>query len=261
MQNIHLSVEEIVSYLKRTRLPTVLVEGTDDHSVYRYIENNLEYLDADVLVCGGRSALIDVYERRSEFVGSQVAFLADKDMWYFTGIPQRYEKGIVFSDGYSIENDLYAKEIFEGLLEKDEAREFGRLLSSLSRWFAFEVIRYKRDGHALCDVHINRVTKGNELNEEYLRSINFEEPDPGLVQEILSTYDVSLRGKNLFQAMLRYLSASNRKSKYSRYNLIEMGAKFGSRCFEKMQRDIETNLCAQQAATADASLATLARGG
>jgi len=261
MKSIHLSVDEIVSYLKRTTLPTVLVEGTDDQSIYRYIENTLEDLDADVLVCGGRTALLDIYERRSEFISSQVAYLADKDMWYFTGIPQKYQNGIIFSDGYSIENDLYAKNVFEGLLDRDESVEFGKLLSSLSRWFAFEVIRYKREGHALCDIHINKITTGSELNTEYLRSVNYEEPDSVLVQQILSSYSASLRGKSLFQAVLRYLSATKRKSKYSRFNLIEMGAKLGNVYLDKIQREIETQLNAPQAVIADPSLAALARGG
>ena len=254
MQGIHLSVNEIVSYLKRTSLPTVLVEGTDDQSVYRYIESALEDLEVDVLVCGGRSALIDIFERRDEFVGRQVAFLADKDMWYFTGVPLEYQNDMIFSNGYSIENDLYVKHIFEELLDKDEIVNFRKLLLSLSRWFAFEVIRCKRDGYALCDIHINKITNGSDLNEEYLQSINFKEPDSELVQEILLSYNASLRGKNLFQAVLRYLSAPKRKSKYSRYNLIELGSKLGNECFERMQKEIKIKLNARQTITAGATL-------
>lgn len=141
VNKIHLTVNEIIAYLKRTNLPTVLVEGTDDKSVYRYIENRLGELDADILICNGRDALLEIFTRRNEFSAAKVAFVADRDMWYFTGIPDEYQNGVIFSAGYSLENDLYVKEIFEGLLEKEEKRKFMDLIQELSRWFAFEVTR------------------------------------------------------------------------------------------------------------------------
>ena len=242
VQSLQLHVDEIVAYLKRTKLPTVLVEGTDDKSVYRNIEGKFEGLGIDILVCGGRDALLDVYSRRSEFSTSRVIFIADKDMWYFTGIPKKYQEEIVFSNGYSLENDLYVKELFEGLLEKDEERDFRKLISELAIWFAFEVSRFKSDGRAFCDVHINRITDGNSLSQEYLMEIGFVEPDPALVNKIIATYQESLRGKTLFQAILRFLSSSGRKSKYSRYNLLEMGAKINNACLDKMYKEVEQKL-------------------
>ena len=104
------SVEEIISELsKPTALLKVLVEGKDDALVYRYIEGKLNDLisidnKADVIICGGRLELIEVFESREKFKNTKVVFLADKDMWFFVGVPKDYED-IVFTDGYSIEND------------------------------------------------------------------------------------------------------------------------------------------------------------
>ena len=85
-----LSEREIVDTLKRTSLLTVLVEGKDDASVYRYLEHKINIDDVDVLICDGRSKLIKIFERREEFKNTKVVFLADKDMWFFVGIPKQY---------------------------------------------------------------------------------------------------------------------------------------------------------------------------
>ena len=242
VRKLQLSVDEIVSYLKRTTLPTVLVEGTDDKSVYRYIERKLENLEVDILICGGRDALLEIYSRKAEFLDSKVVFVADKDMWYFTGIPNEYRNEIIFSNGYSLENDIYVKELFEGLLDKEEESEFRRLISELSRWFSFEVTRYKSEGYALCDIHINKIIEGSSLSEEYLQKIGFIEPESALVNQIMSSYQHSLRGKNLFQGILRFLSASKRKSKFSRYNLLELGAKTENALLDRLYEKIEIQL-------------------
>ena len=41
-----------------------------------------------------------------------VIFVADQDMWFFTGIPEKYRDTIIFTRGYSLENDLYLKQFY-----------------------------------------------------------------------------------------------------------------------------------------------------
>ena len=67
-----------------------------------------------------------------------VAFVADKDMWLFSGIPSNYD-GVIWTDGYSIENDLYAGTELENLLDAEEALEHQQTLNAIVEWFAFEV--------------------------------------------------------------------------------------------------------------------------
>jgi hypothetical protein len=117
---ISLSENEMVSFLKRTSLPTILVEGNDDCYIYRQLENKIDVEDVDILICKGRESLINIFERRNEFKESAVVFMADKDMWFFSEVPMEYKEHIIFTDGYSIENDLYNKELFENLLDCDE---------------------------------------------------------------------------------------------------------------------------------------------
>jgi hypothetical protein len=46
--------------------------------------------------------------------------------------------------------------------------------------------------------------------------------DEDLFSSIKSNYKVLIRGKNLFSAILRFLSHTDRSSKYSRENFIEL---------------------------------------
>ena len=81
------TVDELVETLRRSSLPTLLVEGRDDMVVYRWLESTDCEEPVDVLQCGGRSRLLKVYERRNEFARLRCVFLADSDMWLFDKVP------------------------------------------------------------------------------------------------------------------------------------------------------------------------------
>lgn len=230
-----LNVDEIVAYLKRTDLPTVLVEGSDDRAVYRYVEERLSGVDADILICNGRPALLAVFKRASEYPNAKVAFVADRDMWYFTGIPAEYQRGIIYTSGYSLENDLYVRDVFEGLLSDGELVSYRGVIQELCRWFAFEVNRYRSSGASLCDININEILQKNaELCPRFLGKIGFVDPGVNVVDAIFSVYSEALRGKTLFQAILRFLSSPSRGSKFSRQNLLEMGSKLNNPRIDKL---------------------------
>lgn len=219
-----MSSDELVGYLKHTRLCTVLVEGAADAYVYRWIEERL-VIDSDVLICTGRDALLEVFKRRNEFPNTKTVFVADKDMWLFSGIPNEYQDLVIFTDGYSIENDLYIKNVMENLLSSGERSAFDNLIHQLAVWFAFEIGKFLNSGHSDCGVHINRVCPEETLCEQYKRFIQFIDPDVVVVENVLNRYEQCLRGKSLFEALIRFLSHKDRVSKFSKYNLMELGVK------------------------------------
>lgn len=241
-----LNESEIISSLKRTSIPTVLVEGKDEAAVYRWLESKINIDDIDILTCSGRETLFRVYKRRNEFMPATVAFIADRDMWLFTGIPEEFHSEIIFTSGYSLENDLYVRELFEGLLSKEEKGHFDALISELCTWFAHEVDRFKTNNASLCDFHINQICPDRELCDDFKRSIGFIEPRLEDANQILERYSEALRGKNLFQALLRFLSASKRGSKFSRMNLIELGAKSENPLVHRLIEDIRKAIEGQQ---------------
>ena len=81
---------------------------------------------------GGRETLLAVYKRRNEFAHLPVAFVADRDLWLFSGIPPDYPD-IIWTEGYSIENDLYADANLENLLDADEVEEHQQVLDASHR--------------------------------------------------------------------------------------------------------------------------------
>ena len=158
-------------------------------------------------------------------------------MWFFKGIPEEYDNKVIFTDGYSLENDLYIESFFNRLLDANEARNFDDLIKELSVWFAFEVNRYQEFDYALCDFHVNEICPEKSISESFKKRINFVEPPAHMFELVHSEYTRALRGKNLFEALMRCLS-HNRKSKYSRENLIEMGAKFPNPRLEALVKKI-----------------------
>ena len=227
------TVDEIVEILKRSSLPTVIVEGIDDKKIYRWIEDRIkiDIHNADVLQCGGRNTLLKVYDRSSEFSHLKTAFLADRDMWLFTAIPEQYS-GIIWTEGYSVENDLYADSTLENLLDKKEKTEHSLVLQSLIEWFAFEVEEYRDERKAETSVHPDRIVPRGQtqLSQEFIKKRGFVTPDRQTVEEIKSDYQLKLRGHTIFELLARYLSATKRNPKHSIKGLYEIALKMSATC-------------------------------
>ncbi len=220
------TANEMVSHLKHSSLPTILVEGRDDEMIYGWLEERFSSHNAFVLPCGGRTVLLAVYERRAEFSRLKTVFVADQDMWLFTAIPPEYAD-IVWTKGYSIENDLYAGANLEGFLERDEASEHLQVLKSLIEWFAFEVEEYRRGNEARVSTHPNEIVPPGTTNisPQFIAERGYRQPDHTIIAEIEEQYKLKLRGKTLFQLLVRYLSVSNRRIKHSKYALYEIAFK------------------------------------
>lgn len=228
MPTAQFSSEELVQALRRSHLPTIVVEGRDDMLVYRWLENQ-PTSNIDILPCGGRSILLQVFLRRTEFAHLPCAFVADKDMWLFASIPQDYQD-IIFTEGYSIENDLLDGSSIPQLLSESEKGEFCELCELLSLWFAFEVEQEMQGLDSNVSLHPNQlVPRGSKaIDHTALSPRTFKEPDPGLVQQIQNSFHLLFRGKSLVEVYARILSTPGRFSRFSAHNIIELCAKLDS---------------------------------
>lgn len=226
MTTWHPTVDELVAALCRSELPTVIVEGEDDMRIYRWVEARVSNQKAYVQPAGGRKTLLSVYKRRNEFAHLPVVFVADKDLWLFSGIPPDYSD-IIWTKGYSIENDLYAGADLERLLEAEEAEEHRQVLDSIIEWFAFEVEVHLAGGDAQVNTHCNRVVPLGEIemDEDFRNNRRFRPPNQKLHQQIKTEYQLQLRGKSLFQILVRFLSASDRDVKHRTSGLYEIAFK------------------------------------
>ena len=224
----HPAVDELVSILRRSKLPTVVVEGRDDMQIFRWMEDLLKAHEVDVLGVGGRPNLFAVYDRRSEFAHLPVAFIADRDKELFTQLPVGYEE-IIWTQGYSIENDLYAgaDPSLENLMDPQEAAEHSQLLNTIIEWFAFEVEEFLDGRTPEFNHHCNEVVPQDqtEMDDNFRQRRRFRPPNSELQQEIKNEYQLQLRGKLLFQMLVRFLSKSNRRIKHSIHGLYEIAFK------------------------------------
>ena len=222
MPKSDMTVDECVAALRRTDLPTVIVEGTDDMQIYQWAERRVGIQKANVLPVGGRETLLSVYKRRNEFVQLPVAFVADKDLWLFSGIPPGYPD-IIWTQGYSIENDLYAGADLENLLNADEVDEHRQVLDSIIEWFAFEVEEYLAGREPRVDTHCNEIVSlgQTEMDQGFRTRRGFRLPNQELHQQIKDAYQLQLRGKSLFQVLIRFLNAPSRGTRYSILTLHE----------------------------------------
>jgi len=219
---LELTIDEIVETLKRSDLTTVLVEGKDDVMIYRWVEEELGIHNASFLPCGGRSNLLQVYKRRSEFSNLKTIFVADKDTFVYNNPPEEYSE-IIWTNGYSIENDLYYGRRIEQLLSQEEKVVFLKSLNSFINYYAFEIDNYlngkefcfrKHPQHLLCETtHL--------IKEEILKEIGFIQPNEGTINKLTENYDVLIRGKSMFALLTRILSDSKREIKHSKPSLLE----------------------------------------
>lgn len=219
---LDLTVDEIVDTLKRSSLTTVLVEGSDDVLIYRWIEDEIGIVNANFFPCGGRDKLLQVYARRSEFPDITTVFVADKDSFVYINPPKEYEN-IIWTNGYSIENDLYFGRNIESLLSPDESQEFLKSLNSFVAYYAFEIENFlenkdfsfrKHPQHIICEIQ-------NEVKQEFLEEINFKKANQVIETDLIERYDVLIRGKSLFALLTRILNKKTRQIKHSKLSLLE----------------------------------------
>ena len=221
--------------------------------IYRWVEERLGSREASVQAAGDKNRLLAVFRRRQEFSHLPVAFVADRDMCLFSGIPSGYD-GVIWTEGYSIENDLYVDAELENLLYAEETPVHQQLLEAIVEWFAFEVEECLADRYFKVSNHCNDVVPLGQMrmDEDFGKSRGFRPPGAEIHQQIRTAYQLQLRGKLLFQMLIRFLSARGRRPKYSYDDLYDKA--FGmtpphplrDRLVQEIERTIEEQKTALQ---------------
>lgn len=202
-----MTVEHLVGILRRSRKPSIVVEGDDDAIIYRELTKRIGILEVILRTSGGRDKLLQVYERRNEFAHVPVVFIADQDMWLFSGIELGYDD-VIWTHGYSIENDLYSDAALERLLDENDTAEHRQVLDAISTWFAFAVETYLAGNSPYLDIHCDEMVPPGktELDADFCKRRSFRVPNAELIRQIRDEYQLRLRGKQLFQLLIRFLS-------------------------------------------------------
>jgi len=227
------TVDEIVNSLKRSFIPTILIEGSDDVFVYRWLKKNLSINPISLQPCGGRTNLFSIYDRKNEFSDKNVIFVADKDSYRFEEIPDN-RKGIIFTSGYCIENDIYDGSSISDFIDDEDKARHDLLREIIGSWFAFEVKKYLETspGQSSLSVasHINVVSPIglDRICPIFSQQIDYSKPSEDDIRLVTDEYNLNVRGKQLFQMLSRFLSKKGRFSSFSDKNLIEIALKQGN---------------------------------
>lgn len=210
-----ISVDEAVSVITRSSLPTVITEGDDDYVVYRKIEDNASDLGISLFPVGGKSKAITVWQSIPDDRRESVMLLLDRDCWIFTGVPREFSiPQIILTEGYSVENDLYRDGDWEALLSGSERRVFDQELEVVARWFSHRLAARENDPSLEIAWHAAHVLAAC-ANE------SLGEGDPF---GVLDDYQRLLRGKTLLDVLIRQLSRRGRAVKHNRRSLMEAAA-------------------------------------
>jgi len=200
------SSDEIMATLRHSSLPTLIVEGGDDVIVYREIENRLSHMGISVFPAHGRPNVLELFRRRNELpTVLKLAFVADRDTWVHTGIPPEYShRCLIFTHGYSIENDVYVDGRLWKLLGKKE--RFCHELAAILDWYALALSRHLSDQTVSISEHVNTILDcGHEKKKDRLR-LTAGEAFPHALRTLLGKkYIFLLRGKTLMVLLIRNL--------------------------------------------------------
>lgn len=238
------TTDELFQLLKRTSLPTVLVEGVDDIIFYRKIEEELSHINVDVLPAGNKDAVLELMERlESEATSKSFAFVVDKDLWVH-GIPEEFagKEKLITTEGYSIENDLFSDGNLVALLSSKEAQDFWEDITRFLNWYALAISRVLNGRSGAFRTHPGKVLDDLEFFEESLQLEDGEEYPENLRSDIELEYQRLLRGKSLLSILHRQLSKSGRDVKFSGKQLMAFGGSQKGANFERLRELISQAL-------------------
>lgn len=235
-----MTTDEIVKTIKHSSDLIILVEGIDDIRIYRWILESIGKEDCLVSTFGCNT-LKDVFKRKNEFEDKNVVFITDRDILvYSDSIPSEYN-GIVFTRGYSIENDLYqGKKFYDDFFDEKDKELFDKALDSFLLYYAKE----------LDNLNENKIYNFREKPEKILDKKDFElkkelypdspQPTDESLNHLKEKYDLLVRGHSLFKLIAMVLHRKNRDSKYSEVNIYEMCYKcYKSECINDLKSRIE----------------------
>jgi len=198
----------IAFYSGHSSKRVLFVEGKTDHLIMEELRERIGGT-FDIKMCGGRIALLEVWEALKKYPAkqNQYLFLADQDHWIFEGIPDEYQNqpSLIFTAGYCIENDLYAdgEEMLNQMLTPKELNWVQASIQTIIKWYAFNLDQPKEDQDL--DFNFGNPEKFKiqtaSFDADYLQSISYQEPDQDNITSkgLDSVYQLRLRGKYFFE--------------------------------------------------------------
>jgi len=238
------TVDEIIALLKRSNLPTLIVEGKDDLIVYKRLEETFYDESLSVLPVGGRRNILNIFDRLHEIPQyCKVMFIADQDTWVITGIPPKYQSDkLFFTSGYSIENDVFQDGRIYSYMSDLEKQKFGVDLNQFLAWYSIALSRTITGRDESIKLHPNNVLDDRNQYQLLTKLGEGEEFPQQYFDELTNNYMSLLRGKSLMQLAMRQLSYNGRPARHSDKAFIEHVAISPGPLINKLIEKVETGL-------------------
>lgn len=127
-------------------------------------------------------------------VSAPIIFVVDKDIWVYNFSEEAEDfPDVIKTDGYSIENDLFADGELLEFLDEEEKVSFNNDLSSFLRWYALAVNRAAAGRESSFRTHPGKVLDDEEFYRQQT-ALDEEEVYPErLLEEIYCEYGRMLR--------------------------------------------------------------------
>jgi hypothetical protein len=221
-QAVELSADEIISTLNRSALPTMVVEGVDDVIVYRAFEARLAHLGVSVFPAGGREKVLEVFRRAVELRRwASLVFIADQDVWIYKGIPEQYlNERLLFTNGYSIENDVFVDGELWRLPKGGEVTRLNEDIERFVYWYALALDRHLRDSTNSIALHPEHVL--DPAQYETLTELVPEEVYPERLRaSLLQDHRRLVRGKSLMSLLIMHTNYRGREARHQSAALLE----------------------------------------
>lgn len=204
MAKVELTLEEHISELEHSNLPTIIVEGKDDIIIYRQLEN---IVNADVKPVHGRNNILAIFHNfltNPKLRNKKILFIADKDTWVNTAVPVEYQHHtLIFTEGYSIENEVFIDYSCEKIIYSggDTAKKlrFDDEKQKFIYWYAL-ALQSTLNGSNLPNRELS--TGVHHVLNEYSKfsSLHVNEIFPTQLQnDLIQNYTLKLRGKSLLE--------------------------------------------------------------
>ena len=238
-----LNDDELISAINHSSDPFVIVEGKDDVMIYRWILRDLGY-ESYLEPRDGSNAVKKLYDRRNEITNPHVIFICDKDVCIYTRkLPEGYE-GIIYTEGYSIENDLYQGRKFEErLFEPEEKELFNKALDSFIIYYACELEKFVNGEEFCFRKKPEAIIDHKDFSLKLALIPNFRTPTQDTIKYLKHDYDMLIRGHSLFKLVGMILHRKEREIKHSETAIYEMCYKFcKSDCIVHLQEKIKKSL-------------------
>jgi hypothetical protein len=215
---VAVTFEELLATLRKTAVPTVVVEGSDDVIVLRRLEDLYADRFLTVLPAGGRATVLKIYESRHTLPAHvKILFVADQDTWVLTGIPAVYTDAVIFfSDGYSLENDVYRDGEFFNLMDSAEKAKFREEIVRFIQWYSNCVCRFINGEQVRIKTHPDHILDSTEQEE-----LKYDEQMREVGARLNADPDKLLRGKALIGILMRQLGRKGRLATHHSRSLFD----------------------------------------